>query len=93
MTTEKDEKPKAGAIDLATVNKFKALSGPCLVCGKMPPGLAFGITPDQAVCADDFTDNPDEAQEALEAAARGEKPKRVSATRRHASEPQAKKAA
>lgn len=64
------------AIDLATVNQFKALSGPCLVCGKMPTGAAFGITPDKAVCQDDYANNPDEAQEALEAAQRGEKPKR-----------------
>jgi hypothetical protein len=70
----RDEKGP-GEIDLATVNRFKALSAPCLVCGKMPPGLAYGITPDQAVCADDYTDNPDEAKEALEAAQRGDKPK------------------
>lgn len=63
-------------IDLSTVNQFKALSAPCLVCGKMPAGVAYGITPDQAVCQADYTDNPDESQEALEAAARGEKPKR-----------------
>lgn len=73
MATEKKEAP---AIDLSTVNQFKGLTAPCLVCGKMRPGLAFGITPDQAVCADDVTDNPDEAQAALEAAQRGEKPKR-----------------
>lgn len=71
-----EAKEKAGAIDLETVNHFKALTGPCLVCGKMPTGLAYGITPDQAVCQDDFANSPDESQAALEAAARGEKPKR-----------------
>jgi hypothetical protein len=74
VSDQAEEKP--GAIDLSTVNRFKFLTAPCLVCGKMPPGMAFGITPDQAVCAADYTDNPDETQAALEAAARGEKPKR-----------------
>lgn len=73
MAAKKDEP----TIDLSTVNQFKALSAPCLVCGKMPSGAAFGITPDQAVCQDDYAGSPDESQAALEAAARGEKPKRT----------------
>lgn len=72
---------EAPAIDLLTVNQFRALTAPCLVCGRMRPGIAYGITPEQAVCADDYADRPDETQAALEAAARGETPRRRGGTR------------
>lgn len=65
-------KEKEPEIDLATINTFRQLAGPCLVCGKMPPGAAKGITPNQAVCMNDITDEPEKAKAALEAAARGE---------------------
>lgn len=47
------------------MNTFQYLSGPCLVCGRMPPGTAHGITPHQAVCDTCWVDEPEDAAVAL----------------------------
>lgn len=53
------------------MNRFKYMTGPCLVCKKEKPGVAYGITPDLAVCADDWTDNRSKAETALKRAEAG----------------------
>lgn len=47
------------------MNTFQYLLGPCLVCGRMPPGTAHGITPHQAVCDTCWVDEPEDAAVAL----------------------------
>lgn len=47
------------------MNRFQFLTGPCLVCKKVRPGAAWGLTPDIAVCDDDWVDDNEAAREAL----------------------------
>lgn len=55
------------------MNTFQYLSGPCLVCRRMPPGAAHGITPHVAVCDTCWVDKPEESATAL-AKAQGVEP-------------------
>jgi hypothetical protein len=64
-------------IKIEEVNKFKQLGGPCLLCKKMPSGIAYGITPAMAVCATCATEKPEEAEAALEKAEKGPQRKRA----------------
>lgn len=47
------------------MNQFQRLGGPCLVCKRVKPGTAWGLTPELAVCDDDWVDNNDKAVEAI----------------------------
>lgn len=50
------------------MNQFKHLTGPCLVCKKVKPGAAWGLTPEMAVCDDDWVEKNEQSLKALEAA-------------------------
>lgn len=54
------------------MNEFRYLGGPCLVCRRMKPGIAHGITPQQSVCDDCWVDEPEQSARALAAAGRKE---------------------
>ena len=50
------------------MNQFQYLTGPCLVCKRQKRGIAWGITPDRAVCDDCYVDEPEKTAAAIEVA-------------------------